>query len=106
MVKLCSTDDDPVYQDGRLAEADDHALAIFAAEPADLGLLPIVANHRHTAERVGPVADQRDVADRRCDVTVLDQVGLAGRKDEVAVADVHLATFERHAIDPALDRAN
>ena len=57
-------------------------------------------------EHVGAVADQRRALHRRGDPAVLDQVGLAGREDELAAGDVDLAAAERHRVEPALDRAD
>src|SRR6185369_13474484 len=91
---------------GRLADADRHALAILAAG-ADTGVeLEVVADHRDAGHRVGAVADQRRALDRAGHLAVLDEVGLAHRKDELAAGDIDLAATEIGGIDPFLDRGD
>ena len=53
----------------------------------------------------GPVADQAGALHRPRDLAVLDQIRLVGRKDELAVGDVHLPAAKRHRVEPRFDRA-
>ena len=54
-------------------------------------------------QRLGPDADQHRALDGLGDLSPFDQVRLADLEDEVSVRDVHLATAELAAVQPALD---
>ena len=69
---------------GRLPDTDRHALTVLAAGSDARIECQIVADHRHLRQGIRPVADQRRTLDRRGDPAVLDQIGLARRKDELA----------------------
>src|SRR6185312_9189748 len=67
---------DPVHPQGRLADADGHALAVLAAG-ADAGVeFKIVADHADAMQVARAVADQHRPLDRRADLAVLEPVGL------------------------------
>ena len=78
----------------------------LAAGPAAIAHLEVVAHAGDLAEHIGAVADQIDVANRRSDLPVLDQVALRDRKDEVAVGDVDLSAREGLAVDAEVDAAD
>ena len=54
----------------------------------------------------GPLPINVAPFDRRRDLAVLDQVGLAGREHELAGGDIHLAAAEVHRVEAALDRSD
>jgi hypothetical protein len=67
----------------------------FLAAGADAAVeLQVVADHADARQHVGAVADQRRALDRRADLAVLDQVGLARGEHEFARGDVDLAAAE------------
>src|SRR5262245_20677553 len=99
-----SSDGDAVDADRRQADAHRHGLAVLAAGAHALVELQVVADAGDPRERLRAVADQRGALDRRRDLSVLDQVGLARREHELAVRDVHLTAAERHGIETVLDR--
>ncbi len=88
-----------------MPDADGHALAFLAAGADAFIEAQIVADHRDILERLGAVADERCVLDRRGDFAVFDEIGLAGGEDELAVGDVHLTAAEVDGVEAALDRA-
>src|SRR5512134_3796806 len=78
----------------RLANADRHALAVLAAGADAQVEFHVVADHLHSGQGVGTVADQRGSLDEGSDAAVFDQVGLGRGEQELAVGDVDLATAE------------
>src|SRR5690606_14633821 len=93
-------------QQGRLADADRHALAVLAAG-ADAGVeRHVVADHGDLGQHVGAVADQGRALDRAADLAVLDQIGLGRREHELAARDVNLAAAEIDGVETLLDRAD
>src|ERR1700675_2598523 len=103
--RLSSTADrKAVDPERRLADADGHALALFAAS-ADAGIeREIVADHGDPREHVGAGADQRRAFHRISDLAVFDHVRFGRREDELAAGDVDLAAAEIDRVEPALDR--
>ena len=65
-----------------------------------------MADTAHPRQRVGAIADEGGALDRLRDLTVLDQVGLAGREDELAVGDVDLPAAEVDGVETAGDGAD
>src|SRR5690606_30813111 len=78
----------------RLADTDRHALPFLAADADAAVEAHVVTDHRHAVQHVGAVADQRRALDRIAELAVLDHVGFAGRKHELAVGDIDLAATE------------
>src|SRR5262249_57611226 len=91
---------DAVDADRRQADAHRHGLAVLAAGAHTLVELQVVADAGDPRERLRAVADQGGALDRRRDLSVLDQVGLARREHELAVRDVHLTAAQRPALHP------
>src|ERR1019366_5281076 len=87
----------------RASDADGDALAVLAARPDPVAHLDIVAQHRHLAEDLRPVADEVHPLERGRDLPVLDEVALGQREDEVTVGDVDLPAAEPLRVDAALD---
>src|SRR5947207_13154756 len=79
-----------VHPQGRLADADRHALAVLAAG-ADAGVeLEIVADHGDTLEIGRPVADQHGALERCAELTVLDLERLGDVEHVLTRRDVDL----------------
>jgi len=93
----------PLDLDGWEAHAYGDRLTVLPARPNSLVQLQVIAHHGYSSENIRAVADQRGAPDRLCDLSVLDHVGLAGRKDELAARDVHLAAAEGHGVQAVLD---
>src|SRR6185295_15985792 len=99
-----SPDRDPVHAQGRLADADRHALAVLAAG-ADAGVeLQIVADHADAMQIARAVADQHRALDRRADLAVFQSVGLGALEHVFTGHNVDLPAAERHRIDAVLHR--
>src|SRR5262249_37797548 len=91
-------DGDAVDAQGGLADPDRHALAVLAAG-ADAGIKrKIGADHAHTGERVGAVANQHRALDRGTDLAVLDPVGLGALEHEFSRRDVDLPAAKTHRV--------
>src|SRR5881628_758479 len=99
-----SADGDAVDADRREPDAHRHGLAVLAARPNTLVELQVATDTRDAREGLGAVPDQRRPFDRRRDASVLDQVRLARREDELPVRDVHLAAAEGHGVEAVLHR--
>src|SRR5690554_4495947 len=91
---------------GGLAHTYGHRLTILATGTDTAVQLQVVADHGYTVHHLGAVADQGRALDRGGDASILDQVGLAGGKHELAAGDVHLAAAEVGAVDTLLHRAD
>ena len=94
---------DAIDEHRRHAVVDRHPLAVLAAHPTDVLDPQIGANHGDPVHAIRPVADQVGGADWRRHAAVLDEVGLHGAEDEIAVGDVDLPPGEADAVDAALD---
>ena len=103
--RACTTHGDRVQFQGRLANAYRHRLPILAARPDAAVQSQVVADHRNPAHRLRTIADQGRTLDRRCDLAILDEVGLAGREHELAAGDINLATTEVGAVDTLFTEA-
>src|SRR5262249_20920062 len=99
-------DRDAIHAQGRLADADGHALAILAAG-ADAGIeLEIVADHANAVEVGWAVADQHGPLERLAQLAVLDLVGLGDLEHVFARGNVDLTPAEIDGIDAVLDRGH
>src|SRR6266850_1340187 len=83
-----------IHLDGWNADADGHALPIFAAGAYTFIELKVVSDHGDAGEGVGTVSDESGVLYWRGDHAILYQVGLGGREHELAVGDINLAAAE------------
>src|SRR5438445_1014731 len=97
--------------DGQVVDADRRKphthrdrLALLAAGTHALVQLEVAPDAYDTRQRLGAVADQRRALDRRGHASVLDEIGLARREDELPAGDVDLTAAEAHRVEPALDR--
>src|ERR1019366_6288895 len=85
--------------DGGDSHPDRYALPVLATR-ADAFIQPqVVPHHADVLQRFRPVADQRRVAHRTRQFTVLDEVALRRREDEVAAGDIHLPAAEVRAVE-------
>src|SRR5207245_9173051 len=92
-------DGDAIDASGRHPHAYGDGLAVLAARAHALVELEVVADTAHPRQRVGAIADEGGALDRLRDLTVLDQVSLAGREDELAVGDVDLPAAAVHGVE-------
>src|SRR5271155_2088122 len=89
-----STDRNAVDAQGRLADADRHALAVLAAGADAVVERKIVADHGDAVQVGRSVADQHGALDRCADLAVLDAIGLGALEHVFARSDVDLAAAE------------
>src|SRR5690606_38115251 len=83
-----------VHAQRRHANAYRHTLAFLAAGTY-AGVQPhVVADHAYASHGVRTIADERRPLDRRSDTSVLDQIGLGRRENELPASDIHLAAAE------------
>src|SRR6202044_3200191 len=83
--------------------ADWNALPRLAAGANALIQCEVIADHRHILQRFRPVADEGCAFDGAGNLPVLDEVGLGGREDELAVSDVDLTTAEVDGVEATFD---
>src|SRR4051812_25713658 len=102
----CAAHGKAVDAQRRLPDADRDALSFLAARADARIERQIVADHGHARERIRTVADQRRAFHRVRHLAVLDQVGLRGREDELAVGDVDLAAAEVGGVKALLHAAD
>src|ERR1700683_15284 len=69
---------------GRHADADRHVLPAFATGVVTACKTRVVADRDDLRHRIGTVADDGGVADRRSYFAVLDEVALGDHEDEIA----------------------
>ena len=101
-----SADGHAVELDGGHADTDGDGLAVLAAGADAFVEGEVVADHGDEFEGFGAVADEGRALDRRGDAAILDEVGLGGGEDELAVGDVDLAAAEVDGVEAALDAAD
>src|SRR5262245_38535027 len=82
-----AADGEAVDPQGRLADADGHALAFLAAGADPRIECQVVADHADLGQHVRAVADERGALHGLADLAVLDQVGLGAGEHELAVGD-------------------
>src|SRR5262249_50603473 len=92
------------FQSGN-ADAHGDGLAVLAARAHAFIEFQIIANHGNFGERVGTVADQGAVLERRGNLAIFDQVSFGSGENKFSVSDVNLAAAKIHRIYSALDRA-
>src|SRR5262245_41691835 len=71
-----------------------YGLAVLATNSNPVIELQIVADSCDLTQHSWSIADQRRALHRRRNVTVFDEVGLAGRKNELTAGDIDLAATE------------
>src|SRR5262245_57132232 len=96
---LRTADCHPVDPDGRQADADWHRLTVLAARPDPFVELKVVADADDSGQGLGAVANERGALHRRRDPSVLDQICLAGRENELAAGDIDLPASEVDGVE-------
>src|SRR5689334_17242223 len=101
-----ATHGDAVHPQGRLADADRHALAVLAAG-ADAGIeFHVVADHGDALQIGRSVADQHGALERRAELAVLDLVRFGDVEHVLARRDIDLAAAEVDAVHAVLHRGD
>src|SRR6202012_4362329 len=99
-----TSDRDALHPQGRLADADRHALAVLATG-ADAGVeREVIADHGDAMQVGRSVADQHRALQRRADLAILDLVRFRALEHVFARGDVDLAAAEIGGIDAVLHR--
>ena len=88
-----------------MANANRHALALFAASTNAGVECHVIGNHADLGQRIRAIADQRCTLHRRADLAVFNQVSFRSAEDEFAGGDIHLPAAEIHRVKPALHTA-
>ena len=86
--------------------ANGNLLALLAAHAGAVVNLKIVAHHADAAKRFGTVADDVEVAQRTCQLAVLDEVAGLHEEGEVACPYLYLAVGEGLRINAAPDASD
>src|SRR5437899_28845 len=86
-----AADRDLANLDRRKTHADGNRLSILAADSDAVVQLEIISHCCYLSQHGRPVADQCCTLDWSCDPATLNEICLAGRKNEFAAGDVDLA---------------
>src|SRR6266446_3069695 len=93
-----AADRDLANLDRRKTHADGNRLSILAADSDAVVQLEIISHCCYLSQHGRPVADQCCTLDWSCDPATLDEICLAGRKNEFAAGDVDLAAAKVYGV--------
>src|SRR5262249_8327499 len=99
-----SADGDSVDSNRRQTYPDRHRLAVLAARADTCVERQVVGYHRNSCEHIGAVANQRRALHGPGDFSILYQVGLTRREDELPIGDIDLTSPEADSVQPLVHR--
>src|SRR5262249_20115787 len=91
-LRLCAANRDAIHSNRRHSHSDRHRLTVFAARPESRIKCEIVSYHGDPSQHLGTIPNEGRALDRPRHLTIFDQIGFAGRENELAVGNIDLTS--------------